>query len=245
MKNRYLIAFAGCFLCSPAIAQEYVESFDGPLTSVMLNGAVELGASGVWQTSVDNGNLVFTNPDASAAVRYIAIENVVYDGMGEPSSTNASTIEAVLQVKSSEKAGGGLIGRFDPQSKDYVLFTIGGTGGAFFVVKREQKGAKTIAAGTNPAIKSNAANKLKLRNVEGTLIFEVNGTEVIRVPEEPTGELLPGRPDRRKIKYNQLVGIGAFGKGAYTFEEVRVTSAGQNADDEPAAAGDQLLPSGQ
>jgi len=58
-----------------------------------------------------------------------------------------------------------------------------------------------------------------VKTLGSTLVFEVNGREVARMPGDDT----PGH----------LVGIGAFGRGTFTFEEVRIAPPGVDTSPKP------------
>jgi hypothetical protein len=215
-----------------ARAAEYVESFDGPLTSVMLNGALSTGASGGWSVEVREGALVLSNPEAANALRYIGLENVIYPGSASPASTNNATIEATVRAKAEERAGAGVLAGYDPRTGNYVFFAVSG-GGAYFATRKDQNRVKIIAAGTSAAIKPGAANKVSASTRDRTLVFSVNGTEVLRVQEPGPVE----QAGRSSLPQGQrLVGLAAFGRGTFWFEEARIAPPFSNGITNPQPA---------
>ena len=235
MKRASLVSALILSLMSSASVQaaEYVESFDGPLTSIMLNGAVTTGTNGAWTTDVRDGALVLSNPEAASALRYVAVENVVYPGSTAPVSTNNAAIEATVRTKGEERAGAGVLAGLDPRTGNYVFFAVSG-GGAYFASRKDQNRVKIIAAGTSAAIKPGAANKVSASTRGRTLVFSVNGTEVLQVPEagpaEQAGRSYPPQGQR-------LVGLAAFGRGTFWLEEARIAPPFSNglAGPQPAA----------
>jgi hypothetical protein len=104
-----------------------------------------------------------------------------------------------------------VIARYDPKTRDYLMFAVGPKG-TFHALLRKGPKAKFVAAGLNEAIKAGESNRLLVKTLGSTLVFEVNGREVTRLPGDET----PGK----------LVGIGAFGRGTFNFEQVRIASPG-------------------
>lgn len=232
----FLIAFGAVAFWSARVqAGDYVEAFDGPLPSVMLNGSLTLGTSGAWSTKVADGALVLSNSEAANAIRYIAVENVVFPGTSTPTSTNNDTIELSVRASAEERAGAGVVADFDPRTSNYVLFAVG-SHGAYFACRKEQNRVKIIAAGTSQAIKTNAMNKVAVSTKDRALVFSVNGSEILKV-----SELEPEWPNRRPVAARpRLVGIGAFGRGTFWFDEVRISPAFS-----PAADPQREMPSTQ
>jgi hypothetical protein len=191
--------------------QVYVEEFDGPVQSIMLNGVLDFGSNGAWSTRVTNGALELENRTADNAVRYYKVERVIYPGRSGPVATEDATIEAVVRVTGEERSGAGVIVRFDPKSKDYLFFAIGPKGTFYTLLRKEQK-ATFVGAGLHDAIKVGEPNRLLVKTLGSTLVFEVNGREVTRM----AGEDSPGR----------LVGIAAFGRGTFDFDRVRIAPPG-------------------
>ena len=223
MKIRDVALLAALLLPAAAQAEDYVESFDGPVPAVMLNGALTLGLDGVWTTSVGNGSLQLVNNSADAAVRYFSVQNLIYPGSLQPMATTGASIQADIRVHGTARAGAGVIARFDPRSKNYMMFTIGGSDSTYYVLAREAGGAKRIAAGVNPVIRQNEVNTVSVINTDGALSFSVNGTELIRIPAVTSGEIISRPPTRVPTPEGEMVGVGAFGQGTFQFDEVRIT----------------------
>ena len=114
--------------------------------------------------------------------------------------------------------GVGLLVRYDRRTQDYMMFAVGPRG-TFNVLIRKDHKVGVAAAGTHDAIKTGEANRLLVKTLGSTLVFEVNGREVSRMPGEET----PGR----------LVGIGAFGRGTFNFDEVRIAPPGVEMSPKP------------
>jgi hypothetical protein len=125
--------------------------------------------------------------------------------------TTDATVEVAVRATGDERSGAGILARYDPATRTYILFAVGPLGG-YYVVLRGRKSAQIVAAGISDAIRVGEVNELRVRTVGETLIFDVNGTPVVRFP----GGDAPGR----------LVGIGAFGRGAFRLEEVRISPPG-------------------
>ena len=177
----------------------------------MLNGVLSFGSSGPWSTRVTNGALEIENRTADNAVRYYRIERVIYPGSQGPAATEDATIEATLRMTGEERGGAGVIARYDAKTRDYLMFAVGPKG-TFHNLLRKGPKATFVAAGLNDAIKVGESNRLLVKTLGSTLVFEVNGREVTRMQGDET----PGK----------LVGIGAFGRGTFNFEQVRIAPPG-------------------
>jgi hypothetical protein len=240
MKILEAALLAALIIPTAVHAEDYVETFDGSVPAVMLNGALTTGVDGIWTTSVDGGSLTLSNSSTDAAVHYISMQNVVYPGSLQPMATTGASIEVKVLVRGTAKAGAGVIARFDPRTKNYMLFTIGGSDSTYYVLARESGGAKKIAAGVNPAIRQGEVNTVSLTNIEGALSFSVNGTELARIPAATTGEVIPRPPTRVTPPDSDMVGVGAFGQGTFQFDEVRVIP-GPNVVGPALPAGDRVI----
>jgi hypothetical protein len=194
-----------------AQSQIYVESFDGPLTTVMLNGAIRFGASGPWSTRVANGALELENRTVDNSMRIIKIERVIHPGSLMPMVTDDATIEATLRVSGEERSGAGVVARYESKTNDYYVFAVGPLG-TFHVIQHKSGKARQLTTGTNEAIRAGGTNRVLVRIVGRVAVFEVNGREIVRMP----GDDMPGG----------FVGVSAFGRGTFAFDEVRLAPPG-------------------
>jgi hypothetical protein len=211
MSKTLLLAIVLVTQSASSHAQVYTENFNGTLPSVMLNGIIAYGVNGPWSTRIADGALELQNLGDDKALRYYKVERVIYPGSTAPASTDDATIEAIVRVSGDERAGAGVMTRFDPKTSNYLLFTIGPRG-TFSLLLRKDGKASFAGAGTHDAIRVGEFNRVRARTIGNTIIFEVNDREVARI----AGDETPGR----------LVGIGAFGRGTYQFDEVRVAPPG-------------------
>lgn len=213
IKSAQLVIAIAVLVASAASghAQVYVESFDGARPSIMLNGVLQFGSNGPWSTRIANGALEMENRTADDALRYYKVERVIYPGSSTPVATEDATIETTVGVSGEERSGAGILARYDAKTQDYLLFAIGPLA-TFHVIQRKAGKARYVAAGASAAIQLGVPNRLLVKTLGSTVVFDVNGHEVVRMPGDET----PGR----------LVGIGAFGRGTFTFHEVRIAPPG-------------------
>jgi hypothetical protein len=215
---------------SAQVARTYVETFDGPDPSVMLNGVVDYGADGDWAVRIDDGALELSNTEEGDAVRYYTTPTVSYPGSGRISRTDGATIEVDVRVDAGSRAGAGLIGGFDHQKKDYILFAVG-PAQQVYVLGRTNGKAKILVATHHDAVRTAQTNRLKISREGGGLRFEVNDSHVLTIDRED----VPGPG----------IGLGAFGRGSFSFDNVNISdpvlaSQGQRPRDLGKFASDKL-----
>lgn len=206
-----------------ASERRYVETFDGPDKAIMLNGTIDYGVDGAWSARIDDGALELENTDAGSAVRYYTTPTVSYPGSGAVSQTDGASIEVDVRVDAQDRSGAGLVGGFDRRRKDYHLFAIG-PNQQVYVMFRENGKARLLVAATNNAVRSGQTNRLRLSGQEEGLAFEVNGVRVITIAQEDMA--------------GKGIGIGAFGRGTYSFDNVHIIDSGVGTKPAPQAKQD-------
>lgn len=189
-------------------ARTYVETFDGPDPSVMLNGVVDYGADGGWAVRIDDGALELLNTTEGDAVRYYTTPTVSYPGSMRISRTDGATIEVDVRVDADFRAGAGLIGGFDHQKKDYLLFAVGPAQQAYVLARTNGK-ARILVATHHDAVRTAQTNRLKISREGGGLRFDVNDSHVLTI-------------DRADVPGGGI-GLGAFGRGSFSFDNVNIS----------------------
>lgn len=202
----------------------YVETFDGSDPAIMLNGVVDYGIKAPWVARIANEALELSNTDADNALRYYTLPTVSYRGTGTVSRTDGASIEVDVHVEAVDKArsGAGLVGGFDHRRKDYVLFAIGPAKQVYVVQRRNGK-ARMLATAEHDGIKE-GGNRLRISSVDDGLGFDINGVRVMTVEHAE----LPGKG----------IGIGAFGRGTFRFDTVRIEAAEPLAMEDEGSSGD-------
>jgi hypothetical protein len=187
-----------------ASAADIVETFDpGKPAATVLGGLASTGTDGPWAMSLTGGAYTWRNTADAQAVKYIRIDGTPddKDGLG-----NASVEVDVAIGDGSGMSGAGIVYRFDPKSRTYLLFTLLSDGqyGAFV---RGSGGFKKLASGSVPGLRA-GANRLAVRTVGERVEFLVND-------EPAVGLGIRGAMGRS-------VGIAAIGKGTFTFDNLAV-----------------------
>lgn len=178
------------------------ETFDAEARTPqqMLGGVLTIGQDDAWTGEVGNGAYTLTNGSRAGSIRtfYMSRINDVLPG----------PIEADVRVESEDpQAGAGVLAAHDPASLSYVLLLVGGEGN-YAVVVSEQRSARVALSGTSSRIRRGQANLVRTeRGPEGVSLF-INGARL--------GSF--GNP----AMTGTGVGIGAFGRGRFSFEEVRI-----------------------
>jgi hypothetical protein len=200
----------------PALVQKaeriYIETFDGDDTAVMLNGVVDYGFKEGWFARVEGQAFRLSNEEARNAVRHYSTPTVSYPGSGEIARTDGATIEVDVRVSAQGRSGAGLIAGFDSRRSDYLLFAVGPAKQVYVISRRTQGRAKMLIATTSDAVRQGETNRLRVAREGAGLVFEVNGTRIVKIDREE----IPGHG----------IGIGAFGQGDFSFDNVRISDNG-------------------
>jgi hypothetical protein len=189
---------------SAASAADIVETFDpGKPAAAVLGGLASTGTDGPWAMSLADGAYTWRNTADAQAVKYIRIDGTPGDknGLG-----NASVAVDVAIGDGGGLSGAGIVYRFDPKGRTYLLFTLLGDGqyGAFV---RGSSGFKKLASGSVPGVRT-GANRLVVRTVDERVEFLVNDERVVGLGIEGA--------------MGRSVGIAALGKGTFTFDNLEV-----------------------
>jgi hypothetical protein len=191
-----------------ASAAGLVETFDAAKPAAeVLGGLAEIGDDGTWRTALEDGAYVWRNEADAQAVKYIHVDRLP-DGAG----LAAAAVAVDVTVAAGEgAAGAGLIYRFDPAGRTYLLFVLLGDGnyGLFF---RAKDGFQRLAAGDAPGVDAAGRNRLGVRPAGGRIEFLVNDNRAVAIG----GDRIPG----------QGVGIAAIGKGTFSFDNLSIDPAG-------------------
>ncbi len=191
-----------------AQAGDIVETFDaGKPPAAVLGGVAKTGTDGAWVISLVDGAYVWRNDGDPQAVRYIHIDATSDDADG---FAGAAVEVDVTIGERGDGAAAGVVYRFDPASRTYLLFTLLGDG-QYAVLARGRQGLKQVGRGTVPGVKP-GANRLMVRTVGDKIEYLVNGARAVEVD-------IRGAAGRS-------VGIAAIGKGTFTFDNLAVREAG-------------------
>jgi hypothetical protein len=191
-------------LTGSAGSAELREDFSG---SEPLGGLAQTGTDGAWTASLDNGAYTFTNDTEAQAIRYVHL-GALPGGAGNLAN---ATVEVDVTVDGrSNPSGAGIMYRFDPASRTYLLFALLSSGD-YAIYIRNQKGAQQVARGSVTGVKP-AGNRLSL-TPEGELVrFSINDQAGPTVKVGEAG--------------GTSIGIAALGKGTFTFDNLLIRDAG-------------------
>jgi hypothetical protein len=187
-----------------ARAAELVESFAGDKP---LGGLVQPGTEGAWTASLEGEAYTLSNASDAQAIKYLHL-GALPGGTGH---LGKAAVEVDVKVDGdSDPSGAGILYRFDPESRTYLLFALMDNGN-YAIFLRTNEGIKRAAQGSVPGLKPES-NRLSVRT-EGEMIqFAINGQSG---PKVKVGERGGGS-----------VGIAAIGKGSFTFDNLAVREPG-------------------
>lgn len=189
-------------------AAALVETFDADKPAAqVLGGLAGIGVEGAWSTTLEGGAYVWRNDSDAKAVKYIHLDRLP-GGVG---LAEAAVEVDVTVAAAGEPAGAGLIYRFAPASRTYLLYLLMGDGeyGLFY---RGADGFRRLAVGAAPGVVPEGKNRLAVRPMADRIEFLVNGNRAVSIGK---GQV-PG----------EGVGIAALGKGTFTFDNLSVDPAG-------------------
>ena len=209
-KRRWRTIVAAAMLAATgwttAHAADIVETFDaGKPPAAVLGGLAKTGTDGAWAITLADGAYVWRNDSDAQAVRYIHIDPPPGDADGFADA--AVEVDVTIGERGS---AAGIVYRFDPASRTYLMFALLGDG-QYAVVARGQQGLKQVGRGTVPGVKP-GTNRLAARTVGDKIEYLVNGARAVEV-------------DIRGAA-GKSVGIAAIGKGTFTFDNLSVREAG-------------------
>jgi hypothetical protein len=191
-----------------AAAAGLVETFDAARPAAeVLGGLASVGDDGTWRAALEDGAYVWRNEADAQAVKYIHL-----DRLSGGADLATAAVEVDVTVAAGEgAAGAGLIYRFDPAGRTYLLFVLlrEGDYGLFF---RAKDGFKRLASGDAPGVDPAGRNRLGVRPMGERIEFLVNGNRAVAIG----GDRIPG----------EGVGIAALGKGTFSFDNLSIDPAG-------------------
>ncbi|WP_417675988.1 hypothetical protein [Roseibium sp.] len=191
--------------------QTVTETFDGDDPDLILAGPVDLAVKEAleWDFSVSDGRFVLENRSAPKSAFYKDIEWVRYDGSDNLVSTNLANISVTVTSDDRGRGGAGVFVGSGQRGR-YWMFCIDGNG-HYFVLNKSGRKVKTAFSGSHAAIHPDKANRVALERQEDKIVFLANDVEIIQVPMKNWKGKLDG------------VGLGAFGKGSYTFDDLKIS----------------------
>jgi hypothetical protein len=189
-------------------AAELMETFDaGKPPDKVLGGILRTGRDGVWEASLADGVYTLRNTSDAQAVKYFNINGFAGDSDG---LADASVEVDVAIGDGGELSGAGIIYRFDPANRSYLLFTLLSTG-EYAAFVRGSGGFKLLARGSVPDLHS-GTNRLAVHTNGDRIEFLVNDARAVSMGVRgATGK---------------GVGLAAIGKGTFTFDNFAVRDAG-------------------
>lgn len=207
MRSLCSLLVALALAAAPALAAEYRETFDeGRDPAKILAGTLLIGDDGVWSGALEDGAYSLSNAGKDGAVRYFHVDFSNQSGAGAGSRTEVA-VDVAGQFD-GQVAGAGLLYRFDRAARTYYAFVVM-KDGVYSLWQRGTEGLRRVAAGSNAAIKPDGTNSLLVRLEDGKAELFVNDT---RIGGHSTGPTAEGD-----------VGIVAFDRGTYSFDNFRLT----------------------
>lgn len=199
-----LVAVTLGLFASPVRAVELVETFDpGKPKEQVLGGILTTGQDGAWEASLADGAYVLRNATDGQAVKYVSINSFAGDTDGLASAFVTVDIDI---ADTTDLAGAGIIYRFDPASRSYLLFALlGNDEYAAFV--RGPKGFKPLARGSVAGLRE-GANRLAVRSDGERIEFLINDVQAVGMTVRGTT--------------GKSVGLAAIGKGTFTFDNLSI-----------------------
>jgi len=184
MKRLCLIVCLCCAwqILAPVGVGGYTETFEQTdQAQELLGGILHFGQDGPWLGEIAGGRYVLSNQTDEGAIRY-------YYLAGRPDAPGASLqgapVSVVVEVSASTPAdselvsGAGLLYAFDPQSRNYVAFTLI-NGGEYVFFVRDEEGFQRRLSGTHDAIRTGQPNQLTIATDDSNeLRLSINGVQV-------------------------------------------------------------------
>lgn len=191
-----------------ASAAELLETFDAAKPPErILGGLLTTGRDGAWEGSVADGVYTLRNDSDAQAVKYFNINDL----KGDPIGLAEASVAVDLQIADAgDLSGAGIMYRFDPSSRTYLLFTLLGSN-EYAVFARGTQGFRPVARGSVPGIRP-GVNRLAVRSTGDRIEFLVNDAVA-------TGMSVRGAT-------GGSVGLAAVGKGTFTFDNFSIKDRG-------------------
>ncbi len=190
--------------------QSFTETFDSEHIEDVLGGQiVENGHRSPWTVYVNGDKLVWKNRTHKQKTHFQTIPWVKFDGRSELSRLTDPRISVTVGAEPSGRGGAGLFIQQERRGQ-YWMFTVDDDGG-YHILRKGLRALSPIANGQHAAIRKNEENRLSFYQNSDFLIFHVNGEEVIKVPKA-------GKRDMPTT-----VGLVAFGKGRFEFDDLNIT----------------------
>ncbi|WP_417695013.1 hypothetical protein [Roseibium sp.] len=208
----------------PDTQHVYLETFDNKTIDEVIGGRFveeptdptwrDRHAKKYWSFSTDGHRMVWKNTQHPNSTHFLDIPWVAYDDGLRLFEVNEADISVTVKAQTRGRGGAGvLIG--SGMSGYYWLFALDGNGN-YHLLRKAGRNLHPATRARHPAIKMGADNRISYVRTEDTHIFSVNGEEVLRVPNIERRHALKG------------VGIGAFGKGSYEFDDLKITQSEEN-----------------
>lgn len=113
---------------------------DDPEASVLV-----LGNDGTWSAEIADGQYVVKNGADKDAVRYV---HVGLSQDEKPLELSSSSIDVDVDGSFEDRdSGGGILYRFDPESKTYLAFVL--TTDGYMILKRDKESLQTVSQGAH------------------------------------------------------------------------------------------------
>lgn len=203
-----IIGFALGLGIAWAHAAELVETFDpGKSKERVLGGILLTGKDGPWDASLGDGTYTLRNSTDAQAIKYFSINGFSgdADGLGE-----ASVAVDVDIGDGGGLSGAGIIYRFDPANRTYLLFALMSTN-EYAAFVRGANGFKPLAKGTVANLHE-GQNRLAVQASGDRIEFLINDVQAVAMQIQG--------------KMGQSVGIAAIGKGTFVFDNFSIKDRG-------------------
>lgn len=189
---------------------KFYEDFNGSDPDTMLGGAIDFANNDTnWFLSVVNGQLRMENRSHPRSVVYNDISWVRYPGAVSLSSTKSSKIKVDIAAQNKGRGGAGILFGSGVRGH-YWLFAIDGAG-RYFLIKKVGRKSRMVFSEVSSKIHSGRPNELSYELQNKSISFIANGNELVKIPLDKSDQKLTG------------IGLGAFGIGVYSFDNVEIS----------------------
>ncbi len=190
--------------------QIYSENFDNEDPDLILGGQLTVPPRrSPWKIRFEDGKLIFKNRTKGHNTHLVDINWVRFDGSEKLSPVQNADIAVTVTADSNGLGGAGVIVG-SVEHRRYWFFGIDDHG-RYHVFRKRGSKLTPVTNGYNVAILQGEVNRVFVDRQQDKNVFFVNDQMIIEVPTNGP----KGRPDG--------VGLSAFGKGTYYFDDLVIT----------------------
>lgn len=184
----------------------YIEDFDNGDLATALGGQLKPYSNDIWTIEIADGELIFENLTNPKSLHRNTFNWVQYPGSSLIERADGANLSVTVRSFNTSQGGGGIVVGHESGAQ-YFLFCVDRSGRYFLFEKKSGK-TKVAFAGSSEFIKNNEKNTLSATWLEKSVIFTVNGNEVLQAPYN--------------WRQGTTLGLGAFGIGRFAFDDVNI-----------------------